>query len=105
MKEDYLKNLKTLTNQELIEITLNPESYEIEAVKKAHEIIIERKIGIDEINEVMLSLEKNHDKRNDRTNDISSIKKKAKELFKPIVYHGEDITPKKWLNSFLFLQR
>ncbi|MBJ2173069.1 hypothetical protein JBL43_02390 [Aureibaculum sp. A20] len=103
MKEDYSKYLSTLTNQELIEITLDPDIYEIESVKKAHEIIIERNISKEEINYATLHYNKAQDKQIDSPNYISSFQQKAIDFFKPIFSNGEDITPEKWVNSFLFL--
>ena len=103
MKEDYSKYLRTLTNQELIEITLDSDIYEIESIKKAHEIISERNISKEDINYATLHFIKAQDKQTDQANYISSFQKKAIDFFKPIFSHDEDITPKKWVNSFLFL--
>ncbi|WP_117883481.1 hypothetical protein [Aureibaculum luteum] len=84
MKEDYSKYLRTLTNQELIEITLDPGIYEIESVKKAHEIISERNISKEDINYATLHFNKAQDKQTDTLNYISSFQEKAIDFFKPI---------------------
>lgn len=103
MKNTYLNTLKNLSNKELIEITINSESYESEAVQIANDFILERNIDESEINKVKFELDRISFEKEKRRNQINSLTEQVKVFFKPIFSHSDEISPKKWLNSFIFL--
>jgi hypothetical protein len=103
MKKDFLKNFENFSNIELLKMLIKPENYEVEAINAANKILSERSVTESEKQEVELhfhNLKAQETKKNEKT---KTYKNTIFELFQPIISHGEDSTPSKWLNSFLVL--
>ncbi len=103
MKEDYIKNFKAFSNVELLKIQAKPEEFEKEAIEVVNEILLKRNISESETQEVQKYFDNLEFKEKSREEKIINYKKTIGELFQPIVSHGTDSNPSKWLNSFLVL--
>lgn len=103
MKDDFLKNFENFSNIDLLKILARPENYESEAISTANEILSERSVTESEKQQVKTYFKNLEVKEADRNEKMKTFKNSIFELFGPIISHGEDITPSRWLNSFLVL--
>jgi len=103
MKEEYIKNFENCSNVELLKILAKPEEFEKEAIEVVNEILSKRNVLESETQEAQKYCDNLEFKKKSREQKIINYKKTIGELFQPIVSHGTDPSPSKWLNSFLVL--
>lgn len=101
MPNEFLNRFSNYSNVELLRIIKRPDDYQPDALKAAIEIIATRKVTDNdqkEVEEYYETIAQNDKKKREQ---FELLKKKANNLFEPILQPTSSITPSKWLNIFL----
>ncbi|AWO01843.1 hypothetical protein DLD77_09105 [Chitinophaga alhagiae] len=103
MSFNFTEQYKHYTTAQLLQITLQPDAYQPQAVEAAVRLLEGRRVSDAEIDEASAYVEAERQKKQVRKEKAAAYKEKAKDLLEPMIQPGAAVRPDKWLYIFLFV--
>lgn len=101
MSFNFFEQYQNYSNVQLLEITLQPEAYQQQAVEAADRILKGRQVSATEMAGAEASLRSREEQKQAQKEKADVFKTKARDIVEAVLQPAADVEPHKWLNIFL----
>lgn len=101
MNGRFYEDFRRYSTIELIKIVRESEDYQPEAVAAAQQLLLERNITSEEMEEALRNLQKAADEKGQGMQKIANIKDQIADVVSPVLVPETPLTPSRWFRVFL----
>jgi hypothetical protein len=101
MKTNFPEQFKSYSNIELLKILQRPDDYQPEAVQAARNLLSEREVSPEELDEVQMHFQALDDDAAAKSERLNNYRNTVEDFLEPVIHPTREVGVAKWLKVFL----